>query len=236
MLWQACGSSKLAVKKIDTNAIALNKNSEEDKEMLDMINPYKQQIDKEMNEVLISSPKAATKGQPEGELGNLVSDIVLAKANERSKQKVDMCMLNNGGLRSALPAGDITLGKVFELMPFENELVVVTLEGKKVQEMLNYAASNGGMPLAGLTAEIKDTTAINIKIGGENFDSSKIYRVATSDYLAGGGDKMKFFKNPISLEVTKLKIRDAIIEYMREENKKGNKLNPHKDGRFSIHK
>lgn len=235
MLWQACGSSKLAVKKIDTNAIALNKNSEEDKEMLDMINPYKQQIDKEMNEVLISSPKAATKGQPEGELGNLVSDIVLAKANERSKQKVDMCMLNNGGLRSSLPAGDITLGKVFELMPFENELVVVTLEGKKVQEMLNYAASNGGMPLAGLTAEIKDTTAINIKIGGENFDSSKIYRVATSDYLAGGGDKMKFFKNPISLEVTKLKIRDAIIEYMREENKKGNKLNPHKDGRFSIH-
>lgn len=235
MLWQACGSSKLAVKKIDTNAIALNKNSEEDKEMLDMINPYKQQIDKEMNEVLISSPKAATKGQPEGELGNLVSDIVLAKANERSKQKVDMCMLNNGGLRSALPAGDITLGKVFELMPFENEMVVVTLEGQKVQEMLNYAASNGGMPLAGLTAEIKDTTAINIKIGGEAFDISKSYRVATSDYLAGGGDKMKFFKNPISLEVTKLKIRDAIIEYMREENKKGNKLNPHKDGRFSIH-
>ena len=232
LVLQACAPKKLAVKSIETNAVVLNQMSAEDKEFVDLINPYKIQIDKEMNQVLIVSNAAAMKGQPEGELGNLVADIILAKANDYAKQKVDVCMLNNGGLRSALPAGEITLGKVFELMPFENEMVVVTMDGKKMQQMFNYAAKEGGMPLAGATAEIKDTAAVNIKIGGEAFDENKTYKVATSDYLAAGGDKMKFFKNPVAYEPMKKKIRDAIIEYMMDENKKGNKLNPHKDGRL----
>jgi 2',3'-cyclic-nucleotide 2'-phosphodiesterase (5'-nucleotidase family) len=232
LLLNACAPKKLAVKSIATNAVVLNKNSAEDKEFVDLINPYKTQIDKEMNQVLIVSSSAAMKGQPEGDLGNLVSDIILVKANEYAKEKVDVCMLNNGGLRTSLPAGEITLGKVFELMPFENEMVVVTLDGKQVQKMFNYAAKEGGMPMSGATAEIKDTVAVNIMIGGVAFDVNKNYKVATSDYLAAGGDKMKFFKQPVAYEPMKKKIRDAIIEYMVEENKKGNKLNPHKDGRF----
>jgi 2',3'-cyclic-nucleotide 2'-phosphodiesterase (5'-nucleotidase family) len=230
----SCKSPKLVVEKIETTSTQLNKNSEEDKAFLDEINPYKQKIDKEMNNVLIISTADATKGQPESTLGNLVSDIVLVKANQYSKEKVDMCMLNNGGLRTSLPTGEILLGKVFELMPFENEIVIVTLSGKQTRKMLDYVARSGGVPLAGATAIISDSTASNIKVAGADFNEEKNYRIATSDYLAGGGDKMQFFKNPISIEPTKHKLRDALIEYMVDENTKGNKLNPQKDGRLKL--
>jgi len=230
----SCKSTKLAVEKIETSSTQLNKNSEEDKAFLDEILPYKLKIDKEMNGVLIVSNADATKGQPESALGNLVSDIVLAKANQYCKEKVDMCMLNNGGLRTSLPAGEILLGKVYELMPFENEIVVVTMSGKQTRKMLDYIARSGGVPLAGATAIINDSNLTSIKIAGLDFNEEKNYRVATSDYLAGGGDKMRFFKDPISIEITKHKMRDALIEYMVDENTKGNKLNPKKDGRLRI--
>jgi 2',3'-cyclic-nucleotide 2'-phosphodiesterase (5'-nucleotidase family) len=228
----SCKSPQLIVANIETSNTQLNKNSEEDKAFLDEITPYRLRIEKEMNTVLITSTAAAVKGQPESELGNLVSDIVLAKANQYTKEKVDLCMLNNGGLRTSLPEGEITLGKIFELMPFENEIVVITLSGKQIKQMFNYIAKSGGVPLAGAAATLTDSSATNIKIGGLDFDENKNYRLTTSDYLAGGGDKMFFFNNPIALEPTKHKLRDALVEYMIDENAKGNKLNPKKDGRL----
>ncbi len=225
-------SPKLKVDKIETSSTQLNKSSAEDPEFVDIIKPYKTKIDGEMNSVLIVSTNSATKGQPEGELGNLVADIVLNKASEYLKEKVDICMLNNGGLRTSLPEGEIILGKVFELMPFENEIVVVKLSGKKTKDMFNYIARSGGVPISGATAILGDSSITNIMIGGVAFDETKTYTIATSDYLAGGGDKMRFFNNPISIMPTKHKMRDALIDYMVDENKKGNKLNPKKDGRL----
>ena len=232
VLFIGCKSSKLSVQKIETSSTKLDKNSEEDKAFLEEISPYKAKINSEMNAVLITSNAAATKGQPESELGNLISDIILKKSNDYSSEKVDMCMLNNGGLRTSLPEGEITLGKVFELMPFENELVIITLNGRQTKRMFEYIANSGGVPLAGATAILGDSSVIDIKIGGNAFDESRSYKIATSDYLAGGGDKMRFFNNPESLVSTKHKLRDAIVDFMVEENKKGNKLNPKKDGRL----
>ena len=71
-----------------------------------------------------------------------------------------------------------------------------------------------------------------IKIGGQNFDASKTYKIATSDYLAGGGDKYYFFKDPVKTETLNYKLRDAIIDYMIEENRKGNSLKVNIDGRI----
>ena len=95
------------------------------------IAPYKSGMDKTMNEVLNTSDVAMTKDVPEGLLGNFVADLILKKANDYyapdDGAKVSICILNNGGLRTPLPKGDITRGKVFELMPFENEMVFIQL-------------------------------------------------------------------------------------------------------------
>lgn len=235
LLLNAC-SNKLQVSHIQPSTIQLNNKSPEDEKINALIEPYKKVLDNEMNEVLIKSNAEATKGQPESSLGNLISDITLAESNKILQQSndtpADFCMLNNGGLRTSLPEGNITLGKIFELMPFENEIVVLTLSGEKTLNLFKYIAHAKGVPLAGATFEIKDENPENIIINGHAFDISKNYRVATSDYLANGGDKMRFFSNPIAKQTLNIKLRDAIVNYMRYENKKGNTLNPKKDGRI----
>jgi 2',3'-cyclic-nucleotide 2'-phosphodiesterase (5'-nucleotidase family) len=141
-------------------------------------------------------------------------------------------MLNNGGLRTSLPEGNITVGKIFELMPFENDMVVLTLSGSKTRGLMNYIAKSNGQPVSGLSMNIINEKPKQVMIGGQEFDSLKTYRIVTTDYLASGGDKMRFFSEPISYQTLNTKLRDAIMNYMRDENKKGNMLNPKTDGRI----
>jgi len=234
-IFNAC-SSKIKVTSIQPSSIQINNTSQEDESIKALIEPYKSVLDSEMNEVLIKSSAEAIKGQPESTLGNLIADITLWESNNILQKKnlplADISMLNNGGLRTSLPEGNISVGKIFELMPFENEIVVLTLSGEKALGLFKYVAKSNGMPLGGVTMEINDENAENIKINGAVFDPNKTYRVATSDYLAGGGDKMRFFSAPISYLVLNVKLRDALINYMRAENKKGNTLNPKTDGRI----
>ncbi len=235
LLLSGC-SNKMQVTTIQPSSIQLNNSSPSDTSISALIEPYKSVLENEMNEVLISSTAEAVKGQPESTLGNLIADITLAESNRILQSKnlplADLCMLNNGGLRTSLPEGKITVGKIFELMPFENEMVVLTLSGEKALGLLSYIAKSNGQPLAGATLEIKDEKPENILIGGKALDATKTYRVVTSDYLAGGGDKMRFFSAPIAYQVLNVKLRDGIMNYMRIENKKGNTLNPKTDGRI----
>ena len=125
---------------------------------------------------------------------------MLEKGNEycvkNNIREADICLLNNGGLRTTLPKGNITKGRIFELMPFENELVVLTISGEKTQGLFDFLARVNGMPLAGAEMGIDNKNPVSIIIGGEAFDPGKTYRVLTSDYLAEGGDKMRFFLDP----------------------------------------
>lgn len=203
-----------------------------------LIAPYKSTLEKEMNEILVYSQSEAVKGQPEGKLGNLVADLSLNAANrylkESGKPAADICMLNNGGLRTSLPAGAITRGKIFELMPFENMLVVLSLSGEQMKGLLAYIGRSKGVPVAGMQMKLDSEGNVKqVSIGGKAFDESKTYRVATSDYLAGGGDKMGFFKNPLSFEVLGHKLRDALIEEMVMMQQQGKKLEPLLDKRIS---
>ncbi len=204
----------------------------EDTTALRIITPYKTKVDSEMSEIIGYTDHSMVKNIPEGVLNNFISDLVLKKANDYYKSgKVDFCILNSGGLRSSLPKGAISKGKVFELMPFENELVVITISGEKAKRMFDFIAKKGGMPLAGFTMGMKDTAAVNVLIKGKPFDITKEYTVVTSDYLSNGGDDIKFFINPVKSEVLGVKVRDAIIDYMKEETQKGNTLNAKLDKR-----
>ena len=88
-----------------------------------IILPYQAKIDFQMDKVLCYTKNELIKGRPEGNLGNLICDLSL----ETSKQKADICIMNNGGLRSTILKGQITERDIFKVMPFENELVVLNL-------------------------------------------------------------------------------------------------------------
>lgn len=199
-----------------------------------LIEPYKIALDSEMNEVLIISamefPKE--KNKPETLLGNLVADLSLQIINEMfPESNIDFCLLNIGGLRTSLPKGEITRGKIFELMPFDNELVIVTITENQLFELINYLKNVGGQPISAISFDFsnsKDGNSTNLYVE----KGLSPINILTSDYLAQGGDNMSFFLNPVKYETTGIKLRDAIIEYCKAEHKKGNQLTSKLDGRI----
>lgn len=239
------------VRKYDRGNIKLSPElSLSDIEIESQIKPFRDSLKASMNEVLNYSEVEMTTGIPEGNLGNFVADLVM-KIGEGyyenlggDKEKIDFALLNNGGLRTSLPKGEITRGKLYELMPFENELVVLTLSPNKVKELFGFIALKSdtnlsvkkGVPLSEQikliieSQKVKEVYVNKEKITGRN------YKIITSDYLANGGDKMNFFLDPIKTEKLGVKLRDAIIEYVIKENDKGDRLNAIKDQRISYAK
>jgi 2',3'-cyclic-nucleotide 2'-phosphodiesterase (5'-nucleotidase family) len=207
---------------------------------LTIIQPYKVQIDSQMGEILAYSEIVMYKDQPEGLLNNFISDLVYEIGNEYFKKANNLtapiCLLNYGGLRTGLPKGAITMRNVYELMPFENELVALELKGDKVKLLLTYLAQKGGMPETGIRMSIKDNAATNVTIQGAAFDETKNYLIITSDYLAGGGDDMKFLLKPVAFYPLGLKVRDAIIEYLRAQTQAGKTVTTQLDKRIYYEK
>ena len=147
----------------------------------------------------------------------------------KAGKNIDFALFNYGGIRTVIPKGNITVKNVFELMPFENMLVIAELSGKQAQSLFNYLEKRQeAHPISHLKLEIKDEKLNKILIQNKPFDISKNYYVLTHDYLQHGGDRMDFFKNPISLFNVEVKVRDAIIDYLS----KIDTLNAKIDGRF----
>ena len=230
-------STATKLKSVETSMIELNAQTAlRDSEFENILDPYKSKMDQIMNEILIVSDQPLLKGLPESTLGDFSSDAILKKTNDNYKpddnMPVNICLLNNGGLRAELPKGNITRGNAFELMPFENSIFILTLSGEKTKQLFEYIVQNNGAPFAGATVKAKGKKITELKISGQDFDITKTYKIATSDYLAAGGDKYYFLKDPLKTEILKYKLRDAIIDYMIEENKKGNTLKVSTDGRI----
>lgn len=102
---------------------------------------------------------------------------------------------------------------MFEIMPFENTLLVVTMSPEKIQEMLEYMAKSKGHPISNLSLKVVDGKCQDVMVGGEKLDVNKSYKVVTSDYLQHGGDSMFFFSDPEKIDSLNYLMRDAMIDY-----------------------
>jgi 2',3'-cyclic-nucleotide 2'-phosphodiesterase (5'-nucleotidase family) len=211
-----------------------------DSSVYQTILPFKILVDAVMNDVVCKSSMQFQKNQPEGELGNLISDIVKEEAVKNYSGPDDLpitfCFLNNGGLRASLPEGEITVRNIFELLPFENEIAVITLNGETVKKLLDVFAVKGGVPVAGIKMKIKDSKATDIYIGGQPFDIKAKYKAVTNDYLANGGDNYEFLNDAIRKEITGIKMRDAVLKNLKEKNKKGIIISSTIEGRITYDK
>lgn len=215
-------------------AIDSTTNSLADKNYNAYLQPFKQKVDTQMNVVIGQAAETMKGHAPESLLSNFSADVYLKAATDFQGEKVDIAIVNMGGLRTLVPAGDIPIRKVFELMPFENELVLLWLKGDKLNELLQYFASMGGEGISGLRMEIKDGKAVNITIDGKPLDTTKVYSIATNDYLAGGNDKMVQLSQPEKRINTGIKVRAMLLNYIKTETKKGNKIQSKLDGRIRI--
>ena len=128
----------------------ITKSAPSDQQLAALLKPYGDSVNKSMNDVIAVAEINLEKKQPEGTLGNILADAMLAVAKQKYKTAVDASFINYGGIRlPSIPAGDITRGKVFELAPFDNIIVLLKLNGKVLTEFLNHLSLRNGWPVAG---------------------------------------------------------------------------------------
>lgn len=231
----SCKEEKLVVTKISTKTIAVDTTIQSNKSYSKVISPYKQKMITEINTKISFTLTDLTRndGDLESSLGNLLADLSYERANpvfnKLTGKNIDFAMFNYGGIRAGITAGDVTNKNAFELMPFENMLVVVELNGKQMVDLISYLEKrNTAHPVSKhfrLTLN-KNNYTLNIKT--KKFDKEKTYYVLTSDYLQSGGDNMVFFKNPLQRISLEYKLRDAIVDYFKSVDTIKSKL----DGRF----
>lgn len=139
-------------------------------------------------------------------MGNLVADAMLARVKE---QGVTIAIANSGGLRSSIDAGDITMGEVLTVLPFQNTLATFEITGQGIVDALENGVSQveevkGRFPqVAGLTFSWDASIAPNegrvqsvMVAGGDGFvpiDPARTYLVVTNNYVRNGGDGYKMF-------------------------------------------
>lgn len=209
-----------------------------DSNLVRMYLPYKNNLEKDMNRVISFSETQLEKNKPESGLTNLLSDLLLEEAAIESKNKnlnivPSVSFFNYGGIRIPLPKGEITVGKIFELMPFENELVYVLLSGDQIQQFCDAVAQRGGDSVGGVRFVISGEKAKNLTVGGNPLQPEEKYWLVTNDYVANGGDDLSVFKQRIELINSGVKIRDVIIRNLENRQKSGLVLTEKLDGRIS---
>lgn len=223
--------------KIEGQQISINDELETDSVIENLVKPYREHINKDLDSVLAYAVDTYLKkdGEFNTAIGNLMADIVYEQANpvfeSRTKHSIDFVLLNHGGIRAPIHKGDITSRTAYKIMPFDNSIVVVKLPGKNVKDLLTYLSkAKKAHPISNhlqLTLD-KNFDIKSATINNNPIDFNTSYFVATNDYLYNGGDRMSFFKPNDSLYLLDYKIRNALIDYF----KKVDTIKPVIDNRF----
>lgn len=214
-------------------AYRINDTTQKDAVVLKIIKPYSDSVNKNMNDIVGMAEKTLEKKSPEGTLGNFMVDAFFIMAAEKYNTKVDAAFLNSGGIRlTQLPAGNVTNGKIFELMPFDNLLILQKIKGDVLQQFLDLTALKGGWPLAGITMQIKDKKAVNVMIGGKPLDPNTTYTTVNSDFLANGGDNAEMLR-AIPQITNGYLMRDAIFDYIKKLKAQGKNISANEENRVT---
>lgn len=204
--------------------IKLNSTQATDSTVLRYYLPYKDSLDKLLKFPVAELENDLSKKQPESSLGNLMADIMKIKTEQYSERKIDVGIVNFGGIRvGALKKGVLHIEDAYFIMPFDNYLVVQELSGQQLKDLCDSIAIKNGWPVSGISFQIKNNKAINIMVDNQPLDNQKTYTIALSDYVANGGDGMTLLKSIPQVQTGKL-YRDAILEYWSEQSKSGKKI------------
>ncbi len=178
-----------------------------------LIAPYRTKLNLEMKEVIAHSNRSLERGKPNGVLNNWSTDVVLDAGKEFVSDSVPIfCLLNWGGLRNSISAGDVLLEDIFKLMPFDNEIVVVEMPVSSLDEIIEYLVGRNGEPIGGAFLKKGRFEMENFNVG----QTENIF-IVTSDYLMNGGDDMTFFENRLRTIFTGILMRDAMIDAAKQQ-------------------
>ncbi|MFI3296327.1 MAG: 5'-nucleotidase C-terminal domain-containing protein [bacterium] len=185
--------------------------------MNQFITSYKAQKDANMNVVIGSCSEQLNVHSGEKALRNIVADMMLYVAQEN--HHADMAITNTGGIRRNLFAGNITIGDIYEILPFDNSLVILEYKGADLLDLADAVAAKGGEALSGMSLDIVDGKAENVMIAGAPIDTTRTYQVVTTDYLSWGNDNLTPLSRHINSTALNMMMRDAMIKYVKEKER-----------------
>jgi len=233
------GCHSLSVTKVEYTNIRLDSTLSiaPDPKIESVILPFRTKLMGDMGEVLCISNDPLFGGRPESPLTNFCADLILHESDSICLKRypnirMSVSMVNRGGLRVSIPKGEVKVQNIFELMPFENEIVFLKMSGAELRRFIDHMASRGGEGVAGMRFGIKEGKGINPEIQGQPLDDSKSYWLVTSDYIANGGDGSEILIGVKERITTGVKFRDMFIDHLRKMGRKGLSIEAKNDGRI----
>ncbi|MEO9511343.1 MAG: 5'-nucleotidase C-terminal domain-containing protein [Flavobacteriaceae bacterium] len=232
----SCNQDKGQLSKISGIKTEIDASFSEVDSIASFIAPFKHRIDQVLDSTLAFAPKSLLldDGTRNTSMGNLMADIVFEETQAIFKSKtgktLDFAVLNRGGIRSIISGGNVSARNAYEVMPFENYIAVVELDGSAVRKLVTFlTTSERPHPFSGMQIILDSTGKLeSVNIQGSPFDEGRSYTIATSDYLVQGGSSIGFFPKIISSTDTGYLLRNAIIDYF----KKVDTLKAEVDNRF----
>ncbi|WLD24407.1 5'-nucleotidase [Flavobacterium dauae] len=218
----SCGHKQYTNTKVDSAYIEVSDTVEANNEIDLFLKPYSDHITADLSKILAYNPQDLDKnnGKWQNPMTNFYADAILETAmpifEQRTRKKIDFCLLNFGGIRATIAKGNITTRTAYDIMPFENSAVVLALKGNVVYEMADYFFKfKAAHPLSGIEiiADKNDFSVKDIKINHQSIDKNATYYVVTNDYLAKGGDRMDFFLKATESHSLDYKLRNMFIAY-----------------------
>lgn len=196
--------------------------------------PYKQSLDEQMGRTIGEAAQTLSAYTPESPLSNWAADALRDAATAFIGQPADIGVVNMGGLRCDIPQGTITLRRMFELMPFDNQLTIVWLKGKDIVDLCQGFARFGGQGVSGLSFTLSGEQATDIKIHGQEVHPEQEYSISTNDYLVAGNDDMMPLTRYTKRTDTGITVRDAFINAVKKATQEGKAIDAKIEGRIIV--
>ncbi|MDM8161289.1 5'-nucleotidase [Labilibaculum sp. K2S] len=215
----------------------MDSDSQKDTAFVHVIESYKSQLDGEMNAIISVSDEEMIVGKPESKLSDYIADAMLAIGKEfcvenQLSHSVDLAIMNQGGIRTGMPKGEITTGRMFEMLPFKNKLVIVGMKGYDLMKLLHQVAGFNGEGISGVKMGIKDKQAVDVLVNGTSVDLGKTYHIISIDYLVNGGGGLSAFESRETFRHLHKKLRSEMIKYISRDYKNGKHISAELDGRI----
>lgn len=211
------------------------KKSDGAEEIREILERCRVKVDSIKSPVIGEAAHPLEKQIPESPLMNFAADALLEMARKETGENIDIAITNKGGLRSNINQGTLTFGDIYNVFPFENTLALLTLNGEQLLQLCDEIAAVGGEAVAGMRMSITpDWKAAAVTVTGKPVEKGKEYRIATSDYLSQGNDKMTTLALGKDKRIfSNITIRALMVQYIKELAAEGKKLQAECDGRIT---
>ena len=196
-----------------------------------IIEKYSPQLSS-LQEIVGYSEDEYDKHRPESGLSNFAADVIRTVAEQKTGETVDIALTNFGGIRTSLPKGAVRVYDIYSIFPFDNYLVTFDIKGSDLRRFLEQMIARRRVEaLSGVEMVITGRQADKLFVAGAPIDDERVYKFATINFLMDGGDGVVLSDVAFNRKDTGIWIRDAIVEYLKAQTARGEKIVLNTDGR-----